>query len=66
MLNISDSNAMTPGTSLASLSQVKLIARITNSGEPVAQAGDLFGEVIWSPDKEAGIGISIVIDRLVD
>jgi len=66
MLNISDSNAMTPGTSLTSLSQVKLIARITNSGEPVAQAGDLFGEVIWNPDEEAGKDISIVIDRIVD
>jgi hypothetical protein len=66
MLNISDSNAMTPGTSLTSLSQVKLIARITNTGEPVAQAGDLFGEVIWDSDKEAGKETSIVIDTLVD
>ncbi|MAF84544.1 MAG: hypothetical protein QGH93_03505 [Gammaproteobacteria bacterium] len=65
-LNISDANAMTPGRSLTSLPQVKLIARITNSGEPTAQAGDLFGESVWRSNEATGKSFSIVIDRVVE
>jgi len=65
-LNISDSNAMTPGRLLSSLPRVQLIARITNSGKPVAQPGDLFGETAWIANKDGDEGLSIVIDRVVE
>ena len=65
-LNISDANAMVPGSTLSSLPRLRLIARITNSGEPVAQPGDLFGESDWSASENAGQDISIVIDRVVE
>jgi hypothetical protein len=45
---------------------VQLIARITNSGKPVAQPGDLFGEVAWIASKDGDEGISIVIDQVVE
>jgi len=65
-LNISDANAMIPGQPMLSLPRVHLIARITNSGKPVAQPGDLFGEKTFITGKNRGEGITIVIDRIVD
>ncbi len=65
-LNLSDKNAMMAGRSLSSLPRVQLVARITNSGEPVAQPGDLYGEMEWMTGSSTGEGISIVIDRVVD
>jgi len=65
-LNTSDDNAMIPGRPLLSLPRVQFVARITNSGEPVAQPGDLFGEVAWIASEGIGEGISIIIDRVVE
>lgn len=65
-LNLSDRDAMMAGNPLSALSRVQLIARITNSGEPVAQPGDLFGEAQWMMNDASGEGISIVIDKIVD
>ncbi len=65
-LTLSDKNAMLPDRLLSTLARVQLIARVSNSGEPTAQPGDLYGEAEWpAPDTDAG-GISIVIDRLVE
>jgi len=65
-LTLTDENAMLPDRLLSALARVQLVARITNSGEPTAQPGDLYGEAGWpAPDTVAG-GISIVIDRLVE
>jgi len=66
VLNISDANAMMPGRTIASLPRVQLIARITNSGEPVAQPGDLFGERVWVASEASGDGVSIVVDQVTD
>ena len=63
-LKISDSNAMMAGRPLSSLARVQLIARITNSGDPAAQPGDLFGEAAWAGDT--GEGVSITVDRIVE
>lgn len=65
-LTLTDENAMLPDRLLSSLERVQLIARVSNSGEPTAQPGDLYGEAGWpAPDHDTG-GISIVIDRLVE
>jgi len=65
-LKISDSDAMLPGRSLSSLPQVQLIVRITSSGDPVAQPGDLFGEMIWTASENSGQNVSIVVDQIAD
>ncbi|MDP7660109.1 MAG: hypothetical protein QF789_02675 [Gammaproteobacteria bacterium] len=65
-LNISDVNAMNRGSSLATLAQMQLIARISGSGEPTAQPGDLFGESTWSANEATGKDISIVIDQVIE
>lgn len=45
-INLDDSMAMIPGTSLMSLPSLELVARLSFSGQPTAQAGDY--EVILS------------------
>lgn len=66
-LRLTDENAMLPDRLLSALTRVRLIARVSNSGDPTAQPGDLYGEAGW-PATETDTdtdGVSIVIDRLV-
>jgi len=44
-LVLDDSSMLRPGTSLAQFEQLKLGARVSHSGQPVAQSGDLQSEV---------------------
>ena len=65
-LTLSDANAMMPGITLTALPRLELVARITKSGEPTAQPGDLFGEATWNASEHAEKNISIMIDRIAD
>ena len=60
---LSDADAMLPGVSLASGGALKIIARVSGSGQPVAVSGDLFGEVVY--DFASASPGSITIDRIV-
>ena len=44
-LVLDDSSMLRPGTSLAQFEQLKLGARVSHSGQPIAQSGDLQSEV---------------------
>ena len=62
-ISMTDANAMLPGVSLASGGALKVIARVSSSGQPVAVSGDLFGEVGY--DFSSADPSSITIDRIV-
>ncbi|MGI9329336.1 MAG: tetratricopeptide repeat protein [Gammaproteobacteria bacterium] len=62
VLRISDANAMLPGRTLSQLSRIKLIARVSNGGDALAQPGDVFGEALWVPGDGA---VNIVMDQVV-
>ena len=62
-LRLSDADAMLPGISLAGAGPLKLVARISRSGQPIAASGDLFGEVGY--DFASARPASITIDRTV-
>jgi cytochrome c-type biogenesis protein CcmH len=62
-VSMTDANAMLPGVSLASGGALKVIARISTSGQPVAVSGDLFGEVGYDFSSASPAGI--IIDRIV-
>jgi cytochrome c-type biogenesis protein CcmH len=62
-ISMTDANAMLPGVSLASGGALKVIARVSGSGQPVAVSGDLFGEVGY--DFSSADPATITIDRIV-
>jgi cytochrome c-type biogenesis protein CcmH len=62
-VRLGDADAMLPGIQLASGGPLKLIARISASGQPVAASGDLYGEVGY--DFASAHPAKITIDRIV-
>ena len=59
---LDDSMAMNPGNTLAQHKQVMLVARVSKSGNPMAQPGDLEGTV--SNVTVGASGVKIVIDQV--
>jgi len=62
-LRISDADVMLPGSSLASLREARVVARIAKGGDPVAQPGDIFGEAAWTAGQDGPV--AIVINQVV-
>ncbi len=62
-VRLSDSDAMLPGIQLSASGPLKLIARISASGQPIAASGDLYGEVGY--DFASAHPANITIDRIV-
>jgi len=62
-IQMTDANAMLPGTSLASAGPLRIVARISLQGGPVAASGDLFGEVGY--DFSSASPATVTIDRIV-
>jgi cytochrome c-type biogenesis protein CcmH len=65
-VRISDADLMRPdGPRLSALKSAALVARVANGGNPVAQAGDLYGEASWKGAEDSARSISIRIDQIV-
>ncbi len=62
-VTLNDAMAMTPTQKLSSVSQVFVGARISHSGQPIAQTGDLEGNAGIVP-VVVGVPIKIVIDKV--
>lgn len=59
---LNDSMAMNPGNTLSQHKQVVLVARVSKSGNPMAQAGDFEGTV---PNVKVGAtGVKILIEQV--
>ncbi len=56
---IGDSDAMVPGRVPSGFAQLEIIARVSMSGQPVAQSGDWFGQQTISTAESNEIAISI-------
>ena len=63
--SLSDANNMLPGRSLADFDALTVVARISLSGQPTEQAGDLYGEIQYRAEADGGL-LDLVIDRVVD
>lgn len=61
--SLSDANSMIPGRSLAAYPEVKVVARLSNSGQPGAQPGDWFAETVVRPSEAPAV--ALVIDQVV-
>jgi len=58
-IRLSDANAMTGNRSLSDYKQVELVARVSKSGAPTAQPGDLEGSVKARPGSDAPVKLQI-------
>ena len=61
--SLSDANNMLPGRSLADFEALNIVARISASGQPTEQPGDVYGEILYMPEQDSGI-IELVIDQI--
>jgi cytochrome c-type biogenesis protein CcmH len=65
-INITDANLMLPGRSLADLPRLRLIARVARGGDPIAQPGDIYGEILWDAANHTDVPVAIVIDSVFE
>ena len=61
-VNLGQDNVMLANTVLADHDELQLVARISQSGRPGAQPGDLFGEVLYRTGSGA---VDLLIDQVV-
>jgi len=61
---LSDANAMIPGRSLSDFDTLTIVARISRSGQPTEQSGDLFGQIAYRPGQDLAVQ-ELVIDQVV-
>ena len=62
-ITLSDSDSMIPGRVLSGFSEFVIVARVSMSGQPIAQPGDWYGEEIVRPSEFSET--SIVIERRI-
>ncbi len=63
-VSLSDSDAMMPTMKLSSFSQVIVGARISRSGNPIAQPGDFYVEMESVDSKNPPTDLSLLIDQI--
>ncbi len=62
-VDLSAADAMIPSRSLAQVTQAKIVARFSVSGQPIAQHGDVYGELSYPTNRTDRA--SLVLDQLV-
>ena len=60
---IGDADAMIPGRVPSAYESLEIIVRVSASGQPIAQAGDWYGQSTVRPAE--GDSVAIVVDRQV-
>jgi len=63
VFSLSDANNRLPGRSLADFEALTIVARISATGEPTEQPGDVYGEILYTSEVGSGI-VELVIDRI--
>jgi cytochrome c-type biogenesis protein CcmH len=64
-VSITDNDAMMKGRGIGSVARVQVVARISKSGTPQAQPGDLYGDALVEFVGDKPANVKIVIDRTV-
>jgi cytochrome c-type biogenesis protein CcmH len=63
VVTLGDSEAMIPGRNLSDFAEFEIIARVSVSGQPIAQSGDWFAAAIVKPAE--GDEVSLLIEQQV-
>ena len=58
-VELGDQESMIPGRNLSAFAEFEMIARVSVSGNPIAQAGDWFGSTIVHPAESNQVQLSI-------
>lgn len=58
-VELSDRESMVPGRDLSGFAEIELIARVSLSGQPMAQPGDWFGTIIVKPADVNDVALPI-------
>jgi cytochrome c-type biogenesis protein CcmH len=58
-VSLSDRDAMVPGRNLSAFAEFEIVARVSRSGQPVAQPGDWYGAVIHRTADSPAIELQI-------
>lgn len=61
--SLSDANSMLPGRSLADFPELALVARISQTGQPIEQPGDWYASATYRQGEEGPV--ELVIDQVV-
>jgi cytochrome c-type biogenesis protein CcmH len=65
-LQLSDADLMMPGRSLGDVEELEVIARISISGDPIAAAGDLYGNTVPTANPDGTLQADILINKIVE
>ncbi len=60
---LSAADSMIPGRTIANHAEVTVVARLSASGQPTEQPGDLFAQAVVRPAE--GAPVALVIDQVV-
>lgn len=58
-VELGDSNSMIPGRNLSAFAEFEIIARVSVSGQPIAQSGDWFATAIVNPQQSDAATLQI-------
>ena len=58
-VELSNANAMIPGRLLSQFSEIEIVVRASLAGQPVAQAGDWFGQQTIDTRNTTSVNISV-------
>lgn len=56
---LSDADSMVPGRTLSAFAEVEIIARVSVSGQPIAQSGDWFATAVVKPAESNTLALQI-------
>ncbi len=58
-VELGDADSMIPGRTLSAFAEFEIVARVSVSGQPIAQSGDWYGSAIVKPTESKRITLSI-------
>jgi hypothetical protein len=62
-ITLTDSNAMIAGRGISSVTRAQVVARLSKSGTPQQQSGDLYGEALVDFSKHEQVALQLLIDK---
>jgi cytochrome c-type biogenesis protein CcmH len=64
VVTLSDADGMLRGGSMRDFASLTIVARLSKSGQPAAQPGDVYGEATIAPSSRASIDLTL--DRITE